>query len=560
MRQLKHIVYTVFIILLIGFIAWKASPVLVSWLTVTEKGSERNPAGTTVQLTYQLDQDKWTTFPIDTGTRNLKLLTNASYFNTYVKTIKYAIEVQLLNASSKVLLDKTLYFKNDAKVYKKKKSSRIMSNPFLQKGGNYITPSLTFLTSLSNFKKPAYLKLRQYKIKDVNNVEKVLVRVYSETPVSKSKRNILWYRLSPAAKKSMASGNFYPYNMLTNTEKQNILRNSWSPIGPEGNKGNDYSVRRIAQMPTDVLKKINLLNPDGNEPKKEDNENIKSEMYKLYLDSGIGGLFKRQSQVRIDAAKKLFIKSFKGSTASELKNDWNKLGMNILELKRGKRVFTLIYEQPDKLFGRGFYIFCKSSIARNAVLELPHRFWDTHTGIIGYRLMLSGYYTAAAWNTVQRYQTPNDQRSSSDMAHAENSFFYSFTMAFAESMPKKSVLIQLHGFSNKKQKSYFGKKASVVLSNSTSNPLRQFLYYAKLIKKIMPEPTYIYPLTNVKWLAALENISAKILRNKKKKQIFIHMEMNGKTRKKLKKDTKLRENFTECIIKDTAKHYPAIKK
>ena len=38
------------------------------------------------------------------------------------------------------------------------------------------------------------------------------------------------------------------------------------------------------------------------------------------------------------------------------------------------------------------------------------------------------------------------------------------------------------------------------------------------------------------------------------------MEMNGKTRKKLKEDIKLRKKFTECIIKDTAKHYPAIKK
>ena len=560
MRRLKNTIYTIFIILLIGFIAWKSYPVLVPWLTIPVKISEKTPADTKVQLTYQLDQNKWTTFSIDTGVKYLKLLTNASFINSYDERIKYAIKIKILNGSDKVLLDKIFYFKNNARAYKMKKSRRVTSNPYLIKGSNYITPSLTFLLPLSNFKKPTSLKLKQYKINDTKNAKNIFVRIYSESPIQKSKRNILWYRLSPDTKKTLTSGNFYPHYMLTDVEKQNILRHFWSPIGPEGNKGDDYSVRRMAQMPSRVLEKINLLSKDRNKSEKEENTEIKTEMYKLYLHSGFNGFFRRQSRKRINAAKKLFIKLFNGSTASELKNDWDKLGMNILELKRGNRVYTLVHEQQDKLFGRGFYIFCKSNIARNAVLEMPHRFWDTETGIIGYKLMLTGYYAAASWNTVHRYQTPNEQNSSSDMAHAKNSFFYAFTMAFAESMPERSILIQPHGFSNKNQKSEYGEKASVVLSNSTPKPLKQFLYYAELIKSIMPQPTYIYPLTDVKWLAALENVTAEVIRKKKRKQIFIHMEMNSKTRKDMAEDFTLRKKFTKCITKNTTKYYSAIKK
>ena len=558
MRRLKHITYTLLVISLLGIITWKTYPILTPWLTIVEKVDGKKPTEAKVQLAYQLNEDKWTTFSIDTATHHLKLLTNASYFHTYNETIRYAIKVNLLDASGNVLLDKIFYFKNSAKVYREKRSSRILSNPHLIKGGRYITPNLTFLMPLTEFNDATHLKLRQYKIDSVKNIEKVFVRVYSKSLIPKSKRNVLWYRLSPAAKENLTFGNFYPHYMLTDVEKQNILNHSWDPVGPEGNKG-DYSVKRMAQLPPNALKKVNLLGEDRSEPNKEETVKPKSKLYRFYLYSGFDGFYRGQSRKKIDAAKKLFIKLFKGATAFELKSDWNKLGMHIQELKRGKRTYTVIYEHEDKLFGRGFYIFCKSKLTRNAALEMPHRFWDIDTGILGYKLMLSGHYVAAAWNTVHRYQTPNEQRLTSDMAHTKNSFFHAFTLAFAEAMPKDSILVQPHGFSNKNQKSYYGKNSAVILSNCTPKPLKQFLCCAKLIRNIMPQPAYIYPLTAIRNLTGLESVAAETLRDKGKKQVFIHMEMNGKTREDMVKDAALRKKFTKCIIKSTTQYQPAQK-
>jgi len=547
MRRLKHIIYTVFILALIVFIIFRALPAFESWFVESMKDSS-NPSGTKVQLTYQLSQKKWTTFPIEKGSKHLKLISNVEYYKTHNNAIKYAIEAEIINSSGKVLMKKLFYFKNDAKTYIVKHSSRILSNPFLLKGGRYITPSLPFLLPLNNLKQPASIKLKQHVIKSINNVVSVLIRISVQDSVPKSKKNILWYRLSPSTRKGLASGNFYPEYMLIGSEKQNILSHLWEPIGPQGNKGHDYDTRRIGIMPRNALKHLNLL--DGDELKTEKNAHIKTEMYKIYLESGFNGFFKSQTKKNINAAKELFIKLFNGSTASELKEDWKKLGMNVAEFKRDKKVYTLIYEEKNKLLGRGFYMFCRSDVARNIVLEMPHRFWDTHTGNIGYKLMLTGYYLAAGWNTVQRYQTPNDLSSSSDMAHAANSFFYSFTKAFAESMPENSILVQPHGFSNKKQQSYYGEKASVVLSNSTPKPSKQFLFYAEIIKKVLPQPVYTYPLTDVKWLAALNNVSARVLRKANCKQIFIHMEMNDKTREEMTKGIELRKKFTKGIIEN----------
>ncbi len=553
MRRLKHIIYTILILALIGYIVWVQYPKFNAWLMVSQKDSI-NPTGTTVQLAYQLRQNKWTTFPISRGTAHLKFLTNAEYYKTHNNTINYAITIKILNSANKVLMNRIFHFKNNTELYKKKHSSRILSNPFLIKGKCYITPNLTYILPLNELEKPAQVKLKWHTTQASKDVRNVLVRMSSQAQFSGLKKKVLWYRLSPDVKKSLSSGNFYPHQMLTTAEKQNILTHLWSPIGPHGNSGQDYFVRRIGNMPTNELVSLNLLIKD--DPKTEEKEGFKTEMFKLYVSSGTNGFFRPQTTKNINAAKSLFIKLFNGSTALELKEDWKKLGMNIAEFKRGKRVFTTVYEEEDKLWGRGFYVFCKSSIARDIALEIPHRYWDEKTGIIGYKLMLTGYYSAAAWNTVHRYQTANDLISSSDMAHAENSFFYSFTKAFAENMPEHSMLIQPHGFSNKKQKSEYGKKASVVLSNSTTNPSKLFLYYAKLLEGVMPQPVYIYPLTDIKWLAALDNVSAAVLRKEKKKQVFIHIEMNDETRKDMTNEFKLRKKITNCLIKETTKLYP----
>ena len=550
MRRLKKIVYTVLIILLICLIYWKAYPVFNEWLMEAERDG-KNPAGTTVQLTYQLQRDDWTTFPVDSSMNYLKFITNAEYYKTHSDLVYYALEIEILNNSKKVLMNRVFYFKNETELYREKKSSRILSNPFLIKGKCYITPNQSFILPINDLKKPALLRVKMHQIENIKNVKAVLVRVSSEASVTGPKKDILWYRLSPESKKNLASKNFYPSYMLTKTEKQNLIAHMWSPIGPQGT---NYKVRRIGKMPQDQLKKIELLVND--DPNIESSENAQTEMFKLYIDSGKGGLFQSQKAASINKAKNLFIKLFNGATTEELKKDWKDMGMSIKEIQRGKRTYIVIYEDRDKLWGRGFFIFCKSKIARNIVLEMPHRFWDTHTGIIGYKLMLSGYFTAAAWNTVQRYQTANDLSTSSDMAHAENSYFYSFTQAFAVAMPKNSTLIQLHGFSNKNQKSVIGKKATTVISNSTSKPIKRFYYYAERIKKIMPQPAYIYPLADIKWLAALTNASAKVIRMAKKGQLFIHIEMNDDTRLKMAKDFELRDKFTKSIKSKIKKHYP----
>lgn len=545
MRRLKHILYTVVVIAAAMYIVWAAHPVLSSWLTQASKDS-KNPLGTTVALAYELKVDTWTTFPLTQGTKYIKFTTNATYFKTYDSTVKYELVFEILDSKNKVIFSHNYNLIANTRLFKKKHSSRILSNPFLINGRHYLTPNSNFIFPLDDLKNFDKLRIKWIPSQEVKNIKNVYLRISSLKGVSTTKKDILWYRFPPKTRESLAKNNFYPSTLLTNAEKQNIVNNLFSSVGPLGTEGNDYEPVRIGRMPADLLKQIDLL--AGHLPTSMPKS--KSKLYNIYLNSKLDGFFEPQSSKNINEAKKLFIRLFKGATTAELKDSWNKLGMNINEFKEKDKIFTIVYEQKNEKFGQGFYMFCKSDKTQNLVLEIPHRFWDSHTGEIGYKLMKSGYFMAAAWNTVQRYQTPNDMQSSSDMAHTTNSFFYAFTKAFTETMSEGSLMIQPHGFLNKIQHSHYGKKAAVVISNSSTDPVNGFIYYADLINEIMPQPTYIYPVTDIKWLAGFENVSAKTLKNARKNQIFIHLEMNDKTRLEMLNNKKLREQFINCLIEE----------
>jgi len=552
MRILKKTIYLAVILIIIILVVLYNYDNFHQWLTATTKDST-NPSNTKVYITYKLKQKKWTSFPIDVVAKSLLVRTNAEYYKTNDPVVNYAIQFEILDSRNNVLMKQHYFMKNETILYRKKRSSRILSNPFLLKGMNYITSNSSFIIPLTDLKKPAAIRMKWTTIADVKNVTGVLIRVSSDSSMSNARKNIIWYRISPESKKGLTSGNFYPVHMVNSKEKKNIINNMWSPIGPTGKS---FISKRICTIPYIDLRPIKL---DVNDNPDDQKKKSTSELFNLYLNSGKGGFYKPPSTKEIVTATELFERIFKGEAIKSMKDDWHSLGMNITQIKRGTKTFIVIHEEPNKLVGHGFYVFCKGSETRNIVLEMPHRYFDTKTGIIGYKLMLSGYFAAASWNTVHRYQTPNDTPTSSDMAHVTNSYFNAFTKAFASSMVKKSILIQLHGFSNKKQPSKLGKAAAVVLSEGTNTPSWRFLSLAGKLKKAMPSPVYIYPEDKIRSLAALNNVSAEdILISAKKDQVFMHFEMNVKTRSQMVKNKSLRKKFIDSLITRTIKLYPAL--
>ena len=418
-------------------------------------------------------------------------------------------------------------------------------------GHYFLTPTQSFIIPLfDQSKNLSKIKIRQKLLGTSNDksVEGILLRLSLPKDLMPGKSNILWLRMPEDKKSELSQPNFYPLAMLNKTEKENLIKNLTTYIAPI-NK--NISMIRIAHAPYSQLHPKKLTGVKIDRKPKE----FKSKLYSLYRNSA-GGHYRMPYQKSIEKAEELFIKMFKGATADETRADWNKIGMKVTEVKKGKRIFTVIYEKPDKKMGKGFYVFCKCKFIRNIALEMPHRFFDKGTGLIGYKLMLSGYYCAGAWNTVFRYQTPNYIPDTSDMAHnIDRSFYSAFTSAFCKAMPNNSMLIQLHGYTTKDKTDKKIAKSKIVVSEATDTPTPRFISYANRLKARMPGPLYIYPeVKNIDELAALNNASAMILRKyPSKKFIFLHFEMNQNIRKEMIKDFKLRRKFS-ISVKAKMKH------
>ena len=149
------------------------------------------------------------------------------------------------------------------------------------------------------------------------------------------------------------------------------------------------------------------------------------------------------------------------NTLPELEKQWSIEGWELIHWTNEDHSFIAICEQEQELKGRGFYVVRINSKS-NLVLQAPHRFYDMGSGTIVSKLFQENDCQAAAWNTVHRRQF--------DLAHRRDSFLNAFTRAIVE-FNDESIVVQIHGFENDKQKGV-ARAAELIVSNATEYPGR----------------------------------------------------------------------------------------
>ena len=76
-------------------------------------------------------------------------------------------------------------------------------------------------------------------------ISSVILRTYNQAPTSGSRLDYLWMRITKRQKDILSRGNVYPSELLTEIEKQNLLRQVWAPLSPEGIEGRDFKAKKI---------------------------------------------------------------------------------------------------------------------------------------------------------------------------------------------------------------------------------------------------------------------------------------------------------------------------
>ncbi len=190
---------------------------------------------------YPLQKERWIKFQIPGHSRKVRILTNA-HIDSRKDILPdsrwlYSIEYQLLSKDGSTL-DGHVYHQRTSLTHYRDKNNKIYHANHFASDRFLVLDGREIILNLSLHEKVAFIRLRlgwhQPEIKGV------AARLYVPTKISAHRVGRLWRRLSEDQQDALAKGSVYPAEMLSETEKVNLLKSQWQPLGPVGIKGRDY--------------------------------------------------------------------------------------------------------------------------------------------------------------------------------------------------------------------------------------------------------------------------------------------------------------------------------
>lgn len=204
-------------------------------------------AESTTSVVYVLDENKWTEFPLPTGTNAVKIVTNADLQADmdikHTDSFRYAITYQLIHKNGRVIQENEYHFIATLEKYINHRFSKPITAAF------YVDPSLIptdAKVAVLNFQgMPNVSSLRvRAKSKDPS-LKKIVFRISVKENVAESKLGYLWLRMDPDQKTILAKGNIYSQELLFENEIRNLLTTHSKPLGPSGIPKKDYVSRTM---------------------------------------------------------------------------------------------------------------------------------------------------------------------------------------------------------------------------------------------------------------------------------------------------------------------------
>jgi hypothetical protein len=194
----------------------------------------------------------------------------------------------------------------------------------------------------------------------------------------------------------------------------------------------------------------------------------------------------------------------------------------------------LLAEEQHQRRGAGV-VALRSGPAQPWVIEVPHSFFDEGTLEVGVNAFVQVSARALLVNTVHRYRSranapadgsassdDEDESASSDVAHAESSFFLTAHQACVDLL-RDAAVVQLHGYADASAPS-----ADLVLSAAGSRADAEGV--AKAVERALGVRVAVYP-KQIRKLGGTKNMQARAAIAAGAP--FLHVEMSRSLRKQL---------------------------
>jgi len=199
-------------------------------------------------LVYQLKANNWLVFSIPENTDKLRVISNLNVKPFLVEPDieqrwQYAIHYQLLDNQNKVLIDKRYYHSTFLTKYQEKQEKQEKKFNTNYYAANNLIPLDGRLAALNFEQLSKAVKIKvKLEVLEPQAVD-ASIRIYVPSKIAEHRIGTLWLRMNVKERGALAKGSVYPESLLTETEKFNLLRHQWSPIGPQGVNDRDYFAR-----------------------------------------------------------------------------------------------------------------------------------------------------------------------------------------------------------------------------------------------------------------------------------------------------------------------------
>ncbi|MCX5861934.1 MAG: hypothetical protein NTW27_07415 [Deltaproteobacteria bacterium] len=200
---------------------------------------------------YELDKDKWITFQAPVASDRIKIVTNANLVGgiNYDPGAKwrYSFDWQVLEKGTNRIVKSGQYnYETGLTRFSTEDIEKPYTAAFYLDSSVIPADGRIFIINtkeLSLAGKPIILRFRLASTDP--GVSSVLLRTYNLEPPSERRLDFLWMRITKRQQDILSQGNVYPSELLTEIERQNLLRQLWAPLSPEGIEGRDFIAKKI---------------------------------------------------------------------------------------------------------------------------------------------------------------------------------------------------------------------------------------------------------------------------------------------------------------------------
>lgn len=200
---------------------------------------------------YQLNGENWISFVVPIASDKIKIVTNANLVgvneNDPGARWRYAFDWEILdNHSNKPVKSGQYNFETGLTRISLENMEPGLTAAFYLDSPEIPADGKIFVINTKELSLAGKSVTLRFRLASFDHgISSVVLRAYNQERLSERKLDFQWMRITKRQKDVLSQGNVYPSEMLSEIEKQNLMRQFWTPLSPEGIQGRDFIARKI---------------------------------------------------------------------------------------------------------------------------------------------------------------------------------------------------------------------------------------------------------------------------------------------------------------------------